>query len=439
MKTFWSNYKSSVILLASMIIGGIVGAIWGEGATVLEPVADIFLHLLYCCVVPLIFCSLSSAIAKMQDMKKLRKILLTFLALTFATGVISALFQAVSVILFDPAKGAVVDMTEKVTDATGSLNILGMFTVGDFPQLFSKSNLMALIVFTILFAFAIIKTGEKGRPVVEALDRLTAVIVNLINIVMKIAPIGLGCYFAMLIGQYGSSVVGPLGRSIVIYLVVSILYFVISQTVMAYIGAGKEGVKTWWKGCVAPALTALGTCSSAATLPVNMQHAREIGIPEDVADVAIPLGANLHKDGSCMIQIVKIVLLCGSLIVIWIGIGLIRSKASLEGGKDVNVPLWKAAATACVVTWFNPQAIIDGTMMLGAYRATLAPGTDGLFIAGFASASLLWFNFLGTLVSLVGSKINEKVLTILNKVCGVVIIFYGLKLAYNFCQLMGWF
>lgn len=311
MKTFWSNYKSSVILLASMIIGGIVGAIWGEGATVLEPVADIFLHLLYCCVVPLIFCSLSSAIARMQDMKKLRKILLTFLALTFATGVISALFQAVSVILFDPAKGAVVDMTEKVTDATGSLNILGMFTVGDFPQLFSKSNLMALIVFTILFAFAIIKTGEKGRPVVEALDRLTAVIVNLINIVMKIAPIGLGCYFAMLIGQYGSSVVGPLGRSIVIYLVVSILYFVISQTVMAYIGAGKEGVKTWWKGCVAPALTALGTCSSAATLPVNMQHAREIGIPEDVADVAIPLGANLHKDGSCMIQIVKIALLCG--------------------------------------------------------------------------------------------------------------------------------
>lgn len=311
MKTFWTNYKSSVILLGSMILGGIIGAIWGEGASVLQPVADIFLHLLYCCVVPLIFCSLVSAIAKMQDMKKLRKILIAFLALTFATGIISALFQAVSVIIVDPAKGAVIDMTEKVTDATGNLDILGMFTVGDFSQLFSKSNLMALIVFSILFAFAIIKTGEKGRPVVEALDRLTSVIVNLINIVMKIAPIGLGCYFAILIGQYGNSVVGPLGRSIVIYLVVSILYFIISQTVMAYIGAGKDGVKKWWKGCVAPALTALGTCSSAATLPVNMQHAREIGIPEDVADVVIPLGANLHKDGSCMIQIVKIALLCG--------------------------------------------------------------------------------------------------------------------------------
>ena len=311
MKTFWKNYKSSVILIASMLIGGVVGAFWGEGATVLEPVADIFLHLLYCCVVPLIFCSLSSAIAKMQDMKKLRKILVTFIILTFVTGIISALFQALSVIIWDPAKGAAISMTEDVTDATGSLNILGMFTVGDFPNLFSKSNLMALIVFTILTAFAIIKSGEKGRPVVEALDRLTTVIVNLINIVMKIAPIGLGCYFAMLIGQYGKEVVGPLGRSIVIYLVVSLVYFVLSQTIMAYIGAGKNGVKTWWKGCIAPTLTALGTCSSAATLPVNMQHAREIGIPEDVADVAIPLGANLHKDGSCMIQIVKISLLCG--------------------------------------------------------------------------------------------------------------------------------
>lgn len=149
------------------------------------------------------------------------------------------------------------------------------------------------------------------------------------------------------------------------------------------------------------------------------------------------LGAGALMEALPWLQ--KVILGIGSLLVIYIGIGLVRSKASLEGGKDVNVSLWKAAATACVVTWFNPQAIIDGTMMLGAYRATLPEGTDAYFIAGFASASLLWFNFLGTLVSLVGSKINEKVLTILNKVCGAVIIVLGLRLAYNFCKLMGWF
>lgn len=148
------------------------------------------------------------------------------------------------------------------------------------------------------------------------------------------------------------------------------------------------------------------------------------------------LGAGALMEALPWLQ--KIILGIGSLLVIYIGIGLVRSKASLDGGRDVNVSLWKAAATACVVTWFNPQALIDGTMMLGAARATLPAHTDVFFIGGFASASVLWFTFLGTAVSLLGSKINEKILTVINKVCGAFIIFYGCKLLYSFVKLMGW-
>ena len=148
------------------------------------------------------------------------------------------------------------------------------------------------------------------------------------------------------------------------------------------------------------------------------------------------LGAGALMEALPWLQ--KIILGIGSLLVIYIGIGLVRYKASLDGGRDVNVPLWKAAATACVVTWFNPQALIDGTMMLGAARATLPAHTDAFFIGGFASASVLWFTFLGTAVSLLGSKINEKILTVINKVCGAFIIFYGCKLLYSFVKLMGW-
>lgn len=134
----------------------------------------------------------------------------------------------------------------------------------------------------------------------------------------------------------------------------------------------------------------------------------------------------------------KVILGIGSLIVIWIGIGLLRSKASMEGGKDVNVPIWKVISSACVVTWFNPQAIIDGTMMLGAFRASLPAGTDAFFIGGFASASVLWFLGISTVISLFSAKFNEKILNIINKICGVVIIFYGCKLLWSFVQLMGW-
>ncbi|MBR5571773.1 MAG: LysE family transporter [Oscillospiraceae bacterium] len=134
----------------------------------------------------------------------------------------------------------------------------------------------------------------------------------------------------------------------------------------------------------------------------------------------------------------KVILGLGSLIVIWIGIGLLRSKASMEGGRDVNVPIWKVISSACVVTWFNPQAIIDGTMMLGAFRASLPADTDAFFIGGFASASILWFLGISTVISLFSAKFNEKILNIINKVCGVVIIFYGCKLLLSFVKLMGW-
>ncbi len=156
----------------------------------------------------------------------------------------------------------------------------------------------------------------------------------------------------------------------------------------------------------------------------------------------ISLGLSCFLGAGALMQALpwlqKVILAVGSLIVIWIGIGLLRSKASLEGGRDVNVPVWKLITSAFVVTWLNPQAIIDGTMMLGAFRASIPAGTDVFFICGFGSASILWFLTLSTVVSLLGSRFNEKVLNIINKVCGAVIIFYGLKLAWSFAKMMGW-
>lgn len=156
----------------------------------------------------------------------------------------------------------------------------------------------------------------------------------------------------------------------------------------------------------------------------------------------ISLGLSCFLGAGALMQAVpwlqKVILAIGSLIVIWIGIGLLRAKASMEGGRDVNVPIWKVISTACVVTWFNPQAIIDGTMMLGAFRASLPAGSDLFFICGFASASVLWFLGISTIISLFSAKFNDKILNIINKVCGAVIIFYGLKLAWSFIKMMGW-
>ncbi len=130
------------------------------------------------------------------------------------------------------------------------------------------------------------------------------------------------------------------------------------------------------------------------------------------------------------------ILLIGSIIVMWIGQGLVRAKDTLDTSTDVNIPIAKVVTTACVVTWFNPQALIDGSMMLGAFKATLPEGTDFFFVGGFASASVIWFLGISTLISLFSAKITDKTLRVINIVCGIVIIFYGLKLLWSFIQMV---
>ena len=130
-----------------------------------------------------------------------------------------------------------------------------------------------------------------------------------------------------------------------------------------------------------------------------------------------------------------IILLVGSIIIIYIGQGLLRSKSEFKKNDNMDISLLKAITSACVVTWFNPQAIIDGTMMLGAFRATLSSEAGIHFILGVTSASFSWFMSLIIFISLFNHKFNEKVLRVINIVCGIVIIFYGLKLLLNFYKM----
>lgn len=130
------------------------------------------------------------------------------------------------------------------------------------------------------------------------------------------------------------------------------------------------------------------------------------------------------------------ILLIGSIVVIMIGISLLKAKGSMDGSPDVNKPVLKIISTACVVTWFNPQALIDGSVMLGAFKATLPEGQDLNFILGVAGASFLWFFGLSTIISLFSAKITDKVLRIINIICGTVIIIYGVKLGVSFVKII---
>ncbi len=130
----------------------------------------------------------------------------------------------------------------------------------------------------------------------------------------------------------------------------------------------------------------------------------------------------------------NVILLVGSIIVIYIGIGLVRAKGDMDSDTDVNMPISKVISSACVVTWFNPQALIDGSMMLGAFKATLEAGQNLGFITGFCSASVIWFLGITTVLTFFNAKFTNKTLRVINIICGVIVILYGCKLMWSFIQ-----
>lgn len=310
---FLKNYKFSLILLVSMILGSILGIIMGDKAKIFSPIADLFLNLLYCIVVPMIFVSLVSSIANMSDLKKLRKVLGVMMVVFVVTEIIATVYMIVVCIFIDPAKGAHISMGSTTVDMSSKANILSMFTVNDFSLLWSRKNIMALIVFSLLFGVSTVAVGEQGKSVVKFFNSLTEVIMKMVNYIMYLAPIGLGAFFATLMGDYGKEIVGPLSKTLLLFFVASIVYFILSNTIFAFIGGGRKGLKVYWKSILPVTLTSLGTCSSAASIPSNLVACKKIGIPDDIKDITVPMGCNLHKDGACLTVVLKIAFVCSIL------------------------------------------------------------------------------------------------------------------------------
>ena len=320
MKNFLKTYMSVIILLAAIIIGAIVGIVFKEKAAVLSPLGDIFLNLMFVVIVPLIFLSISTSISRMKQPKRLGKIMITIIAMFVVTSLVAVfvgLAVAYPVKLVNPEDGETIkasleEQEEPLTeedDQTILERTVSALTVNDFSKLLSKSNIIAIIVFSILFGMAMNMAGEKAKPVEEFLNSAYEVIMKLIKIIMYYAPIGLGCYFAALIGTFGGSIAVGYAKTFVIYTAVAILFYIIVYTIYALIAGGKRGVVTFWKNIIPATVTALATCSSAASIPVNTEASKKMGVSDDIAETMIPLGTSFHKDGSIIGSVFKIMFL----------------------------------------------------------------------------------------------------------------------------------
>ena len=386
MKNFLKTYKSVIILLAAIIIGAIVGIVFKEKAAVLSPLGDIFLNLMFIIIVPLIFLSITTSISKMKQPKRLGKIMFTIIAMFVVTSLVAVI---VGIAVTYPIKLVNTDDGELIKaslqeesgetaeedDQTILARTVDALTVNDFSKLLSKNNIIALIVFSLLFGIAMKMAGEKAEPVEKFLDSAYEIVMKFVNITMYYAPIGLGCYFASLIGTFGSTIAVGYLKTFVVYTVVAILYYVIVYSLYALIAGGKKGLIAFWKNIIPATITSLATCSSAASIPVNSQASKNIGVSDDIAETMIPLGTSFHKDGSIIGSVFKIIfLVClfgtnpgiGQVIIVALIANLLVTAVPIGGGTIsemmiltmMGFPVAALPILTIIATIIDPQATL---------------------------------------------------------------------------------
>lgn len=310
MKKFLKNYWFILSMLVGIVAGCVTGAVW-PGATALEPLGTIFINLMFCVVVPMVFVSISSAIANMQSAKRAGKIMGVTVATFFVTAGIAAIIMYVVARVFPLVTGVYDAPAGEVGKVDAATMIVNFFTVPDFSNLLSRRAMLPLIVFSVIFGFGVQMAGENGKPVAKLLSSLNECIMKMVKIITFYAPIGFFGFFAYLVASYGPQLIGDYSRTVIVYYVLSFAYMFVFFPIYARFGGGKGGAKVMFKHLFRPAVTSFGTCSSVATIPTNVDVAKESGISKDVSDIVLPMGATMHMDGSAMGAIMKVAFLFG--------------------------------------------------------------------------------------------------------------------------------
>jgi Na+/H+-dicarboxylate symporter len=292
-------YGDIVWLLAGIFVGSLLGLILKEQVLVLKPIGDIFLNLLFTAVVPLVFFAISSAIAESGSRPGLIGITFAVFLSTVlvATGITIVATWIIPVTQSIKTVAVAVEPAESAGE-----QLVKLLTVEEFYTLLSRKNMLALIIFSALTGIASRQAGAFR----DFLHSGNEVMKRLLSLIMKLSPLGLGAYFAYQVAVTGPQLFGDYAQALAVGHAISFFYYLFIFSLYAFLAGGVKAIGRYWKNNLLPSVTALGTCSSVATIPANLRAAEKMGIPGPLADLVIPLGASLHKEGSAIAAVIKI-------------------------------------------------------------------------------------------------------------------------------------
>jgi len=307
------SHKHAIVLLILIILGVIVGLFsgwyWGEAMTQVAWLGTLFLNALKMMILPLIIAAVISGVASMGDVRKLGRIGGITLGYYFITTSIAVLIGLLMVNLIEPGIGLNIsggEIPEKVSgkEDVGISDIILSLVTPNLVVSAAQTQLLPIIFWSILFSAALTTLGEKGKPVLAFFDGVNEAMMKLVVWLMYFAPIGIFALVAGRLGQAGGGVafwqeLQAVGWHVVTVLSGLALHFVVLCLILIFLARRGCG---YFVKMLHALLTAFGTASSSATLPLTMQCARENKVDNRAVEFTLPLGSTVNMDGTALYE-----------------------------------------------------------------------------------------------------------------------------------------
>ena len=300
MSTFFAKKNLFLRVAVGFVLGVILGLVVPGFSIATKVVGDIYLNLIKMMIIPIVFCAVFCGIANIHDSALLRKIGFRTVVLYVIMFVVSAAVSLAIAYAIRPGLGTVFEnapeYTGNITTPTISSFLLNIVPTNIVNAMAAGSTL-PVILFTIVFAVAIVAVGDKGKPVLDFMNSLSSAMFKMLGYFMEVSPIGVLSLMAFSVAQYGAGIFGALAKYILCCWICCIVVFflVMALPTCAYT---KVPFMTFLRACGKIALVTLSTTSSAATLPTTINVSMEdLGAPEGVSKFTLPLGCTINMCG----------------------------------------------------------------------------------------------------------------------------------------------
>jgi Na+/H+-dicarboxylate symporter len=392
-------------VLLGMAVGAITGALLGERVTVLQPVGDLFIRLLVLAAVPLVFFNLLAGLTTLTDIHTLGRVAAKVLTYYAATMVVAVFAGIAAMAVFSPGVGMTLraPVEQDVAAAPSPLQILMDLVPTNIVRAFAEGNVAQVVVVAIFLGIATLLLSEGPRDRLrEVFADLAELLRKIVNMILVVAPIGIGALMAVTVGRYGAELFGPMARFVLgvtsahlvmIALYISLLKLFSSHKPVLFFKA------TWpvWA-------TTVATTSSLASLPVALEAAEKMQLPRPVYGFTLPLGIQINKNGTAVLlgavvvftaQAIGMALSVGDLFtIVLLGVLLSAGSGGIPGGGFVvalvmveafQMPLELAAIVGGIYrlvdmgnTTVNVMGNVAGTILVADSERDLVPAQQAV-------------------------------------------------------------